>query len=91
MRTIAPEYAYAKTIIPITGTTKTSVLITHQVGFESPRIRPFAPMTAVTKAESPLTREIVRANEPRLRHPNTSTGDKAITKKINGRIEGIIM
>jgi hypothetical protein len=50
------------TIIVTTGITKTSVLIIHHQAFESPRILTFAPLIAVTKAASPLTKATSNAS-----------------------------
>jgi hypothetical protein len=83
--------AYAKRIIPTTGIANISALITHHREIELPCILSFTPIKAVPRAKSPLTNEIARANNPRLRHPNTSTGDKPTAKKMSGRMAGIIM
>ena len=79
------------TIIAITGITKTSVLIIHRLAFGSPFILPLAPVIAVTKAAIALAKATSNASNPRVRHPSTSIGDRAIKKNNAGIIEGINM
>ena len=78
------KYHYAKMIMAITGITRIRVLITHQIEFLSFRTLPFAPMITVTNAARPLIKAISIAMSPRIKHPNTSTGVKATTKKRTG-------
>ena len=75
-----------------TGITKINVLLTHQIALVSPRTRPFAPMIAAPNAARPsLVKAISSAINPRARHPSTSTGVEATTKKAVGMMAGIIM
>ena len=48
-------------------------------------------MIAAPNAARPLKRAIRSAINPRVRHPSTSTGIEAITKKTTGMIAGIII
>jgi hypothetical protein len=82
---------YAKIIRAITGNVKISELATHQIAQTSPRILPLAPTIAAPNAARPLKRAISNAINPLVRHPSTSTGVEAITKKTAGMIAGITM
>ena len=72
-----------------TGMVRTSVDAIHQIEFSSFRIRPLSPMIAAAIAENPLIRDISRAIRPRVRQPNSSTGDSATIKNKTVTIEGI--
>jgi hypothetical protein len=78
-------------IIAITGITKTRVLIIHNLAFGSPFTLSLVPLIAMTKAAIPLAKATSNASNPRVRHPSTSTGDRAIKKNNTGIIEGINM
>jgi hypothetical protein len=74
----------------IIGIIKIIELATHQIASASPRILPLVPTIAVPNAARPLIRAISTAINPRVRHPNTSTGVVAIIKKTTAIIEGIV-
>jgi len=82
------ENSYAMMIMAMTGITKISVRIIHLPAFASPRTFLFAPDIAANVAASPLTKATINASNPRVRHPSTSTGDKAIKKNNAGMIAG---
>ena len=85
------RHPYAMMMRAITGITKIIELDTHQIAYASPRILPLVPIIAVPNAARPLIRAISSAINPRVRHPNTSTGVVAIIKKATGIMAGIIM
>jgi prophage antirepressor-like protein len=82
---------YARIRSATTGNVKISELATHQIELISPRILPLTAMIAAPNAARPLKRAVSSAINPRVRHPSTSTGVEAITKKTAGMIAGIIM
>jgi hypothetical protein len=82
---------YARIIRAITGITKINEVIIHRIVSGSFLILPLIAMIAAPKDVRPLIRAITNAINPRLRHPNTSTGVAAMTRKSTGIIEGISM
>ncbi len=75
---------YARMRRATTGIAKIIELITHQKADGSPRFLPLAPTKAVPRAARPL----LKAINPLVRHPNTSTGIVAILKKTAGIMAG---
>lgn len=67
-----------------TATVRINVLMNPHNDCESPRIRVLIAMIAVSIAKTPLISHTVKVNNPRLRHPNTSTGVNAIVNNTKG-------
>ncbi len=84
------RHPYAIMMKAISGITKIIEVATHQVEYASPRILPFVPIIALPNAARPLIKAISRAINPRVRHPNISTGVVAIIKKTTGTMAGNI-
>jgi hypothetical protein len=82
---------YPRIMRATTGIAKIIELATHQIAALFPRILPVVPMPAAPTAARPLTKAISSAINPRVRHPNTSTGSIAILKKTTGIMAGIRM
>lgn len=82
---------YARMIRAITGITKITELINHQIEYISPRDLRLAAIIVVVNAARPLIRAVISAINPRVRHPKTPTGVVAIMKKTINIMAGIIM
>jgi hypothetical protein len=66
-----------------------SALAIHKNEFVSPRTLPISALTARIIASVPVAMASSAAINPRLRHPRSSTGSDAKTKKIAGNIKGM--
>jgi hypothetical protein len=64
-----PVDSYATLIMAMTGIAMISVRIIHHLAFASLRAFLLAPVMAANIAASPLTKAIINASNPRLRHP----------------------
>ena len=84
------RHPYAIIMRATSGITRIIEVATHQIANASPRILPLVPIIAVPNAARPLIKAISSAINPRVRHPNTSTGVVAIIKKTTGMIAGNI-
>jgi hypothetical protein len=82
---------HASKIMPTTGMVNSIVATTHHSESASPRILFFRLVTAIPIPAIPLKSEIDKANRPRNRQPNMSTGEKATAKKATDTSPGMIM